>query len=270
MINVTMHDGKEMVTEIVEFMNEIKKKNPRLIFKPSERMKFGYMQADGYKYAFGGFEVYPDDSPNEKIGQIYLENGNPYNYCVMSRLITNAKYSHWNSTDHRTKKSKHRANSLKVALKTLKPVELFEIYNNDEESIKQHIHTKRNRLSSGVQSALMGVPRMSWHNELLNMISLGYTPVDKEVKKAMDYVANNQEELRQLQAYDPNFAIVRVCTDRVEYGYKELKETHTVSDISKLPEDIAGKMFVLNISEENKFVDEVGIKRNNNVYWVIL
>ena len=270
MINRTMHDGVEMVTEIVEFMNEVKKKSPRLVFKPNDRMKFGYMQADAYHYAQAGFDVFADDSPNEKIGMLYLENGNPYNYCVMSRLITNAKYSHWNSTDHRTKKSKHRANAIKTAIKVLKPVQLVEIYNNDEEGIKQHIHAKRNKLSSGMQSALMGVSRSSWHLELLNMIDIGYVPVDKEVKRVMEYVVNNREELKQLQAYDPNFAIVRVCTDRVEYGYKGLKETHSVSDISKLPEDIAGKMFVLNISEENKFVDEVGIKRPNNVYWVIL
>lgn len=269
-MNRTMHNGVEMVTEIVTFMNEIKKKSPRLIFKHSERMKYGYTNDGVYNYAYGGFDVFSDDDPTVKIGQIYLENTNPYNYCVMSRLISNNKYSHWSSTDHRTKKSKHMANALKIAVKTLKPVELIEVYNDQEETFKRDVHSRRNKVSSGIQTALMGVPRGSIHAELLNMIAIGYVPVDKEVKKAMDYIANTQDEIKELQAYDPDFALVRVYSDRVEYRKKDDKETHKVNEIAQLPQAIAEKMFVLNISEENKFVDGIGVKREHNTYWVVL
>jgi hypothetical protein len=265
-----MHDGVEMVTEIVEFMNDIKKKSPRLIFKPNDRMKFGYMQADAYHYAKGGFDVYSDDAPDSKIGMIYLENNNPYNYCVMSRLITNAKYSHWNGVDHRTKKSKHKANALKTALKVLKPVQLFEVFEEEKESVEHHIYKARNQLASSIQDIVMRLPRHAIHSELVNLIKMGYTPVNSDIKKAMDFIDQNQDKLRELQEYKPEYALVRVYTDRVEYAYKSNQEVKTVSEIAKLPEELAGKMFVLNITEENKFVEQVGIKRPNSVYWVVL
>jgi len=269
-MNRTMQNGVEMVTEVVTFMNEIKKKNPRLIFRVSERMKYGYTNDGAYHYAYGGFDVYSDDAPHDKIGQIYLENNNPYNYCVMSRLISNNKYSHWSSTDHRTKKSKHMANAIKTAVKSLKPVQLIEVFNEEKDTIENAIHQSRNKLASATNDVVMRLSRQSIHVELLNMIAMGYTPVNADVKKAMEFIENNQEKLRELQAYDPEYAVVRVYTDRVEYAYKSNQDLQTVSDMSKLPENIAGKMFVLNITEENKFVEEVGVKRHNNVYWVVL
>jgi hypothetical protein len=270
MINRMTHDGVEMVTEIVEFMNEIKKKKPRLIFKPNERVRFGYMNSEEYKFAVGGFDIFSDDDPSVSIGQIYLESNDPYNYCVSSRLISNNKYSHWSTQDHRTKKSKHMATALKTAIKVLKPVELSEVFESQEDNFKQALHHSRDKLSHGIRNTLTGVSRGTIHQEMLNMISVGYTPVSKEFVDAMAYIKETHNEISRLQAYDPEYALVRVYTDRVEYLTKGKEGNGVADDMSKLPPDIAGKMFVLSIAEQDKFVEEIGVKREHNTYWVVL
>jgi hypothetical protein len=46
-------------------------------------------------------------------------------------------------------------------------------------------------------------------------------------------------------------------------------EPVAVDSIDKLPEEIRGKMFVLDVSEVNNFIEDVGMKTQEKQYWVI-
>jgi hypothetical protein len=76
--------------------------------------------------------------------------------------------------------------------------------------------------------------------------------------------------------YNPPYTMVRIKDNgEAEYcsgdgvAQKEFITVPKVPSKDKLPEEILGKMAVLDITEVGTFIEDVGVRSAPNVYWVI-
>ena len=102
---------------------------------------------------------------------------------------------------------------------------------------------------------------------------MGYEPVNPKIKNMMEYAVNNKEKLDKYLNYNPNYYFVLVKDDKVEYCLCQNKtffpNPTTVASKDDLPEDIKGKLFVLDITDKKDFVEDIGLKENDGAYWII-
>ena len=43
-----------------------------------------------------------------------------------------------------------------------------------------------------------------------------------------------------------------------------------VNSTADLPEDLRGKLFVLDVTDKGQFIEDVGMKQETGIYWVLL
>ena len=92
----------------------------------------------------------------------------------------------------------------------------------------------------------------------------------------VDYALANKEKIDKYLNYNPDFYFVLVKDDKVEYclrqnqaGQTLFPNPTTVASKDELPDDIKGKLFVLDITDKRDFVEDIGLKENGGAYWVI-
>ena len=249
--------------QLLDLLNAIKKKKPELIVVGGTNQS-GIYKGDTRYVCYRGLELAYANLPTQVVGYIGFDGES---YYVYSRLITNAKYSTW-STDHHVKKSKHMNNIVKEAVKYLLPTQFKEMVEESLGFVERDIHRIREKSREGLYGKLRHIGYSEWRGELLHMASVGYRPENKEIAEAMAYVVETQEDYDRNANYNPDKMFVWIKPECVMYGngkddYQELKS------VDELPEDIRGKLFVLMVTDAKSFVDEVGMKFEDNKFWVI-
>ena len=249
--------------QLLDLLNAIKKKKPELIVVGGTNQS-GIYKGDTRYVCYRGLELAYANLPTQVVGYIGFDGES---YYVYSRLITNAKYSTW-STDHHVKKSKHMNNIVKEAVKYLLPTQFKEMVEESLGFVERDIHRIREKSREGLYGKLRHIGYSEWRDALLHMASVGYRPENKEIAEAMAYVVETQEDYDRNANYNPDKMFVWIKPECVMYGngkddYQELKS------VDELPEDIRGKLFVLMVTDAKSFVDEVGMKFEDNKFWVI-
>lgn len=260
--------------EVIDFWQEIKRKMPELMVVCGTWRSMKTAPNLKPIATFAGLDVAHIKNPTEVIGAVgyhrYEEK-----FVVESRLIANAKYAYWNS-DHRTQKSKHMSKLFKTAKNVLVPKQIHEVYKDNKDGFLQNIASIRNNAIDGLRDYVNRINMYDWRQELLNMERVGYVPQMPAIKKALDYVVTTKEEFEHNSTYSPPTGFVWIKPDGVVYQKfldshaKQDGEPVEVSSTDELPESIRQKMFVLMIGEENRFIEEVGMKVNDSKFWVIL
>ena len=255
----------KVILEVANLMDEIKKKNPMLSFRsgPSRTYVHG---GDGERTEIRtSLNVYDASDLDKAIGIIGFDLNNKY--YVNSRLIENEKFGRWNTKQHQSKSSKHLKNIVKEATKALKPFTYHEIVAEHILGIDRAID-QRSRQVVARCNAYMSMDFSDVFPELLHMHNIGYTPSSTKFTEAIKYAVENKEELQKYYRYKPNKCMIWVRPNSVVYEIdKEIKQVNTTAD---LPEDIRGKLFVLDITDKNIFVEDVGMKQDTGIYWVLL
>lgn len=272
-----MYQDREILESLYDFMNAVKKKNPVLLFtvSSSPRMVRNVRDEMGELKSYAtSIEVFTDEDSHKSIGSIGIDHIDEY--CVTSRLIENNKYSAWSGSSHNTKKSKHMNVAVKTATKFLKPVSANEVFNEYHDKFFKQLKAKKSKLNSGLESLLGGIGTTARLTEIKNMMELGYTPKTPEFKKVVEYIRDNQAEMEAQANYNPPYTMVRIKDNgEAEYcsgdgvAQKEFITVPKVPSKDKLPEEILGKMAVLDITEVGTFIEDVGVRSALNVYWVI-
>jgi len=272
-----MYQDREILESLYDFMNAVKKKNPVLLFtvSSSPRMVRNVRDEMGELKSYAtSIEVFTDEDSHKSIGSIGIDHNEEY--CVTSRLIENNKYSVWSGSSHNTKKSKHMNVAVKTATKFLKPVSANEVFNEYHDKFFKQLKAKKSKLNSGLESLLGGIGTTARLTEIKNMMELGYTPKTPEFKKVVEYIRDNQAEMEAQANYNPPYTMVRIKDNgEAEYcsgdgvAQKEFITVPKVPSKDKLPEEILGKMAVLDITEVGTFIEDVGVRSALNVYWVI-
>jgi hypothetical protein len=266
-IKYTEFLGVNVCKEVLELMGEIKKKNPMLTFTVgSNRTSFFDDQDPPQRVEVKmSMLVHDVNDPEKSIGSIGYDHDEKY--WVRSRLIQNEKYGRWNTGQHQSRFSKHMKNIVKEAGKTLKPFAYHEVVQEHMGSIERAVTIRSRAVAINADSA-MKMAFSDVFSELLHMHNIGYTPATPKMAQAIAYATENKEELEKYYAYNPKKVMIWVRPNSVVYEIdKEVKQVNSTAD---LPEDIRGKLFVLDITDKNVFVEDVGMKQDTGIYWVLL
>jgi len=259
-------NGVVMASEVLKLANEIKKKQPLLQFTPSQanRSKIYVHDTSPPTSVYTYLDVAHVGAPDNRVGQIGYDG---QQYIVSSRLIENGRYSHWSGSEHRSKRSKHMKNIIKEAVKFLLPVGFDEVWNDSVNKFEQSLRNKTTQLRSSVNNK-MRIDPTAIFKEFLHMYATGYTPITDEFKDALAFVVGKQAEIEKYADYKPTTYMVWVKGNTIQYGTK-IDDAVTVDSIDQVPEEVRGKMFVLDVSEPNNFIEDVGMKAREKLYWVI-
>ena len=252
---------------VVDIFNAVKKKRPELVVADAVRgMRANSKnEVSGMYIVYRGLDMAYANLPEQVVGTIGYEYDQ---FFVTSRLIQNAKYSQWSGRDYNTKKSKHMNNIVKEAPKYLLPTQFKEVVDESDNKFYQNIRDIRDKSIHHMRAALHGTNNVL-RDELFHMVATGYKPKNASFASAMAYVVETKDEYERNERYDPEKLFVWIKPDCVMYS-KDGKEIKEVKSTDDLPEEIRGKLFVLMVADKNKFVDDVGMKADDNKFWVIL
>ena len=259
--------GEKVLVQVLNLMDEIKKKNPMLSFKVGSNRLYvnDPLGANGRVEIKTSLNVVDANDPDKNIGGIGLDGENKY--WVRSRLIRNEKYGRWNTSQHQSKSSKHMKNIVKEATKYLKPLSYEEVANEYSNGIERAINDMQGRAQRKAY-VHMKQEFADVFPELLHMHNTGYTPATPKMAQAIAFAVENKEELEKYYNYQPKKVMVWVRPNSVVYEIdKELKQ---VNSVQELPEYLHQKIFVLDITDKGQFVEDVGIKQDTGIYWVLL
>ena len=267
MIEYKEYQGEKVLLKVLDLMGEIKKKNPMLSFKVgSNRLYINDPEgANGRVEAKTSLFVFDVSDPDKPVGGIGFDSDDKY--WVRSRLICNEKYGRWNTHHHQSKSSKHMKNIVKEAVKALKPLSYEEVLAENEGGVLRAIDQRSKQVIHKCNT-YMKMDFADVFPELLHMHNIGYTPTNPKFAQAISYAVENKEELEKYYNYKPKKVMVWVRPNSVVYEIdKELKQ---VNNVQELPEYLHQKIFVLDITDKGQFVEDVGIKQDTGIYWVLL
>jgi hypothetical protein len=263
--------GYNVAAQLIDLADEIKKKNPLLQFSiGSNRTSFFSDDRDASGNPVRvevktSLYVHDVNDMQKPIGSIGYDTDEKY--WVRSRLIANEKYGHWNRSQYESKFSKHMKNIVKEAGKSLKPFSYEEMVAEHEGGFARVLSARSNQAVAKANSYVkMDFPVV--FQEMLHMHNIGYIPATPKFAQAIQYVVDNKEELEKYYNYAPKKCMIWVRPNNVVYEIdKEIKQVNTTAD---LPEDLRGKLFVLDVTDKGQFVEDVGIKQDTGIYWVLL
>lgn len=259
--------GVNVAVEVLELMDAIKKKNPMLSFTiGNNRTSFFDNQTPPVKIEVKMSMVVADASdPDKPIGAIGFDSDDKY--YVRSRLIRNEKFGRWNTHQYQSKSSKHVKNIVKESLKALKPISYDEMKAEHEGHIDRACNSMHNNVQGRINSH-MRVDFTDMFPELLHMHDIGYTPSTPRMAQAIAYAVEHKEEIEKYYNYKPKKCMIWVRPNSVVYEIdKEVKQVNTTSE---LPEELRGKLFVLDVTDKGQFIEDVGMKQETGIYWVLL
>ena len=227
----------------------------------------------------------PDDHfAMGKIGYgVFSQNGKGgHTYTVQCRTIQNGKYNDY-SPQYNMKSSTSRPTAVKNAKKFLRrfsPVEAAKVV---AKSAKDSIHEMKRSLRDDmakIENTLFGSSLSTYRQEeplllteMMHLMKSGhkfFTP--KLADKLAQYVGLTQERDNAATAY--NMWFVQVGKQRVDVVPVDDLTAYTsdYGDIQtyydEVPEEIAGKVAVLSMVEDNTYVHGVGFKEEDGLYYV--
>jgi hypothetical protein len=159
---------------------------------------------------------------------------------------------------------------VRVAKKVLKPFTFDQIADRCRREFKNNIDSLGNNMRWELrQKTCDGYEHLI--NDFENLYHMGYTPKNAKFKQMMEYVMQNKEKIDKYMHYNPDHYFVLVKDNEVQYRLNHLKNDtpYKVPSKDALPDDIKGKLFVLDITDNLSFVEDVGLKENDGAYWII-
>jgi hypothetical protein len=272
-IPVIKYNDVDTVAYLTDLANLIEKAVPNISFKHGTLEKWG---VDLEKYPQGvcqSLKIFHDEDLNNHIGVIevsnyYRETDKP-KYGISSINIDDGRQTYNENGQH--KYSINIKNIVRVAKKVLKPFTFQQIADRHKREFERSIDALRNSMNWNLrQNVSDGYKSMI--DDMENLYHLGYAPKNAKFKQMMDYVIKFKQDIDKYMDYSPQHYFVLVKNNLVQYklmleGSKT--EPHTIQSKDELPDEIKGKLFVLDITDKQDFVEDVGLKQNDGAYWII-
>ena len=260
-----------VLPKLKKFYDEVKHKYPSITFVLSKYpsiMTFNSKDPDVEYPVYGSIDIAFSDATDIIVGALYYEtdkNGND-RYGVISDRISNEKYSQWHKSYH-SKCTKNFKSAVKNALQYIKPTQITDL--NNPSSVRNFINESINEVARDKLNEAMRIPIADLKTEIQMMIASGYVPKTPKFVNAFNMVRDEGEELARIENYKPDMVFVWLKPDRAEYIGKDGSPmvAHTVEE---LPEELRNKIAVLQISEINHPIMDVGMKVGDTKYWVFL
>ena len=262
------------------YMEEMTKAMPHVTFQPrcdgAEYVTQFYAVVDNNPYALGSVGW----------GDISINKNGTSGPWVRSRKISNGKFNPHRDQHHMVA-PKDTKKAVKEARKYLVPFTneeiIYYMYDDVRDEAIKHIDTssqkavdlcKRYARSWGVHAEFM--------EEMKHLKDSGVRFATNYFHDAMRDIDEAYAEWMEVRKYAPAMTFVKI--DEGEYprihvvrgtdNMREASRFHTAHAVSNsysvedLPEEIAGKIAVLQILNDKQYAVRVGYKYSNNIFWL--
>ena len=238
----------------------------------SQHKKFVYME--GYPYTMGYLHYGdPRENAEQKVNH----------FCVSAPTIMNEKYADYNS-NYAMKMSVNLNQGVKNAKRYLQPVPWGVVAHKNFKEVRHAFNNIRNSFQDDFELSMgeLGMKNKTLAPELANLIENGHVFLDKDLQdKIVDMVAKRKlyEEDKQKRC-DLYFVYAYIKWGKETYIVIEIDDAqvisspdwktmqHTEYDADTLPEQLKGRVMSLNVLEQGTFVDGVGYKVGDNMFYV--
>jgi hypothetical protein len=273
-IQTVKYNGVDAVEALIDLANDISKVVPNISFKQQNMNTWGVVKELYPNGVCDGLYVYHSTDLNNHIGIIEVSNyfnnsaSHKPKYGITSININDGRNTY--GKEGQFKYSIHIKNIIRIAKKVFKPFTYDQIANRHKREFANHIDNLKNAIHWELrQNVCDGYQHFI--NDFENLFHMDYKPSNDKFKKMMEYVMANKAKIDKYHNYNPNHYFVLVKDDEVQYRLNTTKgeQPFKVSSKDALPDDIKGKLFVLDITEGKDFVEDIGLKENDGAYWII-
>ena len=243
--------------------------------KISDKYKFAYM--DGQPYVLG-YICYDDPRDNPQQHE--------YHYVVCSPYIQNMKYANY-SAQKNMRMSVYKESALKHAKAFLRPRSFGNLAKIGYKNIQYGFSRERGKFVEDFRKAreVVGLQNDALIPELSHLIDMGHNFLDADIhEKVLDLLdknkllkADQEKKLNAVFVYAymrhnvETFNVVDLSGDEVRnysFDWGSLSVKEYTSDT--IPGDIKSKLVSLNMLQGEGFVDDVGYKVGDNMFYVAL
>jgi hypothetical protein len=273
-IQTVKFNGKDTVEFLSNIMNDVAKVLPSISFKPHNINTWGVVKEEYPDGVCDSVFAFHSSDLNNHIG--ILEVSNYYNnsdthkpkYGITSINIDDGRHTYGGEGAY--KYSIHSKNIVRVAKKAFKPFTFDQIADRARRKFRQEIDSIGSRATWELRNNTCHDIDI-FQDDLLELHYLGIKFKNPKIAKMAQYVADNQEDIKKYLNYDPDHYFVLVKDNEVQYRLNSTKGEMPFKVPSKdaLPDDIKGKLFVLDITDKQEFVEDIGLKENDGAYWII-
>ena len=258
---LTTYENMEIKQGAIDLMEAIKKKRSDLVFKLKERKDEHRVEPRNLNY----FEVYQSDDLEYCIGAIgQLTDGEYYvNYVGME----NGRWCY--EAPEYVRRSKNIKSTTSIAVKNLKTPDMKYIHERYFNKFGYAINEKKNIIHTLINQKTNFAPDYLIE-EMFKLIDSGYQTDNKQLLESFEFLKMERQNIAKYRNFDPEWYGVWVRPNKVIYRKKKGEEDAIVADRSQLPEGIADKMAVLDIMTEQDYIEDIGLKDKDNVYWVMV
>jgi len=265
-IYIPFQDIPHVDSLLVELANNIQKAIPNVVFNQGEVERYNIPIECEWVGVTTSLDVYFDDSLNKRVSVIGRQKFDGKFWIVNRNVESSRRY--YGRGEGQLKSSIHAKNILATAKKTIHPLTIFQVIDEVKSNFEGAVANIRNKWSWQVNRQTDSAFDLAYE-DMIHLHSIGYAPKTQKFASAMNYLAENKAEIDKYSRYDPDYSFVWVKPNSVEYIKKGSKEPQILASLNELPEDIRGKMFVLDISNEKEFVEDIGLRQDSVSYWVI-
>jgi hypothetical protein len=273
-IQTVKFNGMDTVEFLSNIMNDVAKVLPDISFKPHNINTWGVVKEEYPNGVCDSVFAFHSSDLNNHIG--ILDVSNYYNNCdrhkpkygINSININDGRQTYGGEGAY--KYSIHSKNIVRVAKKVFKPFTFDQIADRARRSFRQEVDSIGSRATWDLRNNTCHDIDI-FQDDLLELHYQGIKFKNPKIAKMAQYVADNQEHIKKYVNYNPDHYFVLVKDNEVQYRLNLAKdEPHiTVPSKDALPDDIKGKLFVLDITDKQQFVEDIGLKENDGAYWII-
>jgi hypothetical protein len=273
-------DGIPCSPELAQFANALRKTNRHLKFGISGKSKYQwsyethlelhmYMEGDMYVLASIGHANY-------SVGKGLLA---PYKFMVKSRTIQNEKYK-TGRDEYNMALTDTLDRAVKNANKYIRrysPLEVATIsYDNIEHKLRSPGITANEKLYTAKRNV---INHSHLQTELITLLETGYSFLSYDLRDDIIQLRDAQKEHTEAMSMAKScyFITVRLQSDDMVCDVLRLHNHKNINDgtdpavvykMEDLPEELAGKIAVLSMLDDNQYVDNVGLRVNSSTFWV--
>ena len=273
-----VHGGIPLCPELYEFVTAVEESIRGVKFLPKEASYMSTHTAHGSGYLTTAMYVYLDGHPYA-LGHIGVDSDDASKKYVYSRKISNGKYG-----VHMTKHYTAMSTSLKVAVKNCKkylvPLTHAELSRHLFKPIGENNEKARYEIEGQLDTACRGVYGLKSRDMLQEFAALkrqGVVFTHPHFVRIANEAESLLEEYQEILGRKISFLFVRIRligdSHYIDVSETDARGNSTVSEPTtytehNLPEDIEGAISVLNILEDGVYVEGVGKKVDETMFWI--
>jgi hypothetical protein len=229
-----------------------------------DRDEFKWRGDGKYAQTINQFMIYHESTPNIPVGKLGVD------FYSGKFFISNDNIKDGRSVYRHTgqyKESKHIKNIVRIAKKTLAPYTFTQVATKSSDQFNREVSSIYQRQMGKFKQSTQ-IEFMDMYKEVQNILASGYKPTTTGFKRVVDFISANREDIDKYWQYDPAHYFVWINNHGVEFKRKDQLEPTHVANRDELPDEIKGKMAILDITDTRSYIEEVGFKENDSAYWV--